>query len=152
MHALSQVIGKSLDDAAAKKARWTDLVLAKEKKEQAFASTTSSSGLPNGTSGTETKDFSSSAAAAPQQEHQRPSTAGAALDSASSSTSVADDPTTTTTADLDRQPSAIARKPLTPQAFSPPPVNSAGPPRSRTPPMSARSGGRSRDAVRSMIF
>ncbi|KAI6830149.1 DUF1709-domain-containing protein [Hortaea werneckii] len=144
MHALSQVIGKSLDDAAAKKARWTDLVLAKEKKEQAFASTTSS-GLPTGT---ETKDFSSSSSAAQQQEHQRPSTAGAALDSASSSTSVADDPAT----DLDRQPSAIARKPLTAQAFSPPPVNSAGPPRSRTPPMSARSGGRSRDAVRSMIF
>ncbi|KAI7704670.1 DUF1709-domain-containing protein [Hortaea werneckii] len=138
MQALSQVIGKSLDDGN-KKARWTDLVLAKEKKEEAFATT--SSGLPGGT---ETKDFSSSA----QEQHQRPSTAGATLDSTT------DDPTTTTSTDLDRQPSAIARKPLTPQAFSPPnppPVNSAIP-RSRTPPMSARSGGRSRDAVRSMIF
>lgn len=148
MEALSQVIGKSLDDGA-KKARWTDLVLAKERKEAAFASTTSS-GLTSAT-GTDTKDFSSSSA---QEQHQRPSTAGATLDS------TVDVPTTTTTTstDLDRQPSsaAIARKPLTPQAFSPPnppPVNSAGPPpRSRTPPMSARSGGRSRDAVRSMIF
>ncbi|KAI7180904.1 DUF1709-domain-containing protein, partial [Hortaea werneckii] len=142
MEVLSQVIGKSLDDGA-KKARWTDLVLAKERSEPGLAA--SESGLPTGT---ETKDFSSSA----QDPHlpPRPATAGAALDSST------DDPAAPTS-DLNRQPSsAIARKPLTPAAFSPPnpPVNSAGPPppRSRTPPMSARSGGRSRDAVKSMIF
>ncbi|KAI7666700.1 DUF1709-domain-containing protein, partial [Hortaea werneckii] len=148
MGVLSQVIGKQLDDGN-KKARWTDLVIAKERLEGGLASSSSHpSGLPTGT---ETKDFSSSAQIPHHQ--QRPSTAGAALEDSSFPT----DFPATAASDLDRQPaSALARKPLTPAAFSPPnpPVNSAAPPppRSRTPPMSARSGGRSREAVKSMIF
>ncbi|KAI7119097.1 DUF1709-domain-containing protein [Hortaea werneckii] len=150
MEVLSQVIGKSLDDGN-KKARWTDVVLAKERKEAAFASTTTASGGAMA-GGTESKDFeapstiASSTSSSAQAQQQRPSTAHASLDSHNTDEAVP------TNADLDRRPSAIARKPLTAAAFSPPPVNSAGPPRSRTPPMSARSGGRSRDAVKSMIF
>ncbi|KAI7219793.1 DUF1709-domain-containing protein, partial [Hortaea werneckii] len=149
MGVLSQVIGKALDDGN-KKARWTDLVMAKERLEGGLAnasSSTATEGLQGLERGTETKDFSSSAH--PQDlQAQRPATAGAALDSTH------DFAAPSTSSDLDRHPSTIARKPLTPAAFAPPPVNSAGPPpsRSRTPPMSARSGGRSRDAVKSMIF
>ncbi|KAI7353089.1 hypothetical protein KC336_g22396, partial [Hortaea werneckii] len=150
MEVLSQVIGKSLDDGANKKARWTDLVLAKERKEADFASSTttaSAGGMAGGT--TESKDFEAPTSSSSAQGHQqRPSTAHASLDSPNTDEAVP----SSSSSDLDRRPSAIARKPLTAAAFSPPPVNSAGPPRSRTPPMSARSGGRSRDAVKSMIF
>merc|ERR1712070_84790 len=81
MEVLSQVIGKSLDDGGAKKARWTDLVLAKERKEAAFASTTTASAGGMAGGATESKDFEAPTSSSSAQGQQRPSTAHASLDS-----------------------------------------------------------------------
>ncbi|KAF2767211.1 DUF1709-domain-containing protein [Teratosphaeria nubilosa] len=124
MGALSQVIGKPATEKKA--ATWTDLVLAREKAE-GLQSRPSSRSKEHIAGGTDVKDFTRPPASlAPSSSVSRK-----AVPSRDTSKSAPTSP-------LKGPPTS--RPPLPPVA------------RPRTPPMAPRSGHRSRDAVKSMIF
>ena len=123
MRALSQVIGKPAAAVKeAKELRWTDLVLARERA----AAGSSSLVKPSPTvGGTEVKDFTRPPPSR-QLSERRPVPKSA--------------------------PTSPMKNPAPPPMQRPPPPPTGTPARPRTPPMSQRSGHRSRDAVKSMIF
>jgi hypothetical protein len=125
MMALSQVIGKpSLEKKAA---TWTDLVLAREKAKGRGPATLDGSSSPikdiQSPAGTEIRDFTK-----PPPSARRP------IPSKDASKST---------------PTSPAKPP---PSQRPPPLPPMSPARAKTPPLAPRSGHRSRDAVKSMIF
>lgn len=134
MVALTQVVGKA--DQSQKASRWTDLVLARERAEGGAGRPASSSdGLTSSSSpaksgGTDVRDFTKPPAQPARQSSYRKPVVAPRLPSKSAPTSPA-------------KQSPV--KQGAPRA--PPPAT-----RPRTPPMKARAGHRSRDAVKSMIF
>ncbi|KAK4561615.1 Bud site selection protein bud4 [Recurvomyces mirabilis] len=144
MEKLRGVVGKPATEGASKKARWTDLVLARERAAAgggaggaANASETTGSSSPSkssmmtgaGTGITETQDFAPSPSK-PAAMKRNPSDRKS-VPVAAASRSV---------------PSSPVKGP--PTQRPPPPPQS----RAATPPMAPRTKGRARDAVRSMIF
>lgn len=123
IQALSQVMGKP--EAGAKAARWTDLVLTRERVEGRPVDVVSSS--PMKQSGVEVHDFTKPSPTKPRQSERKP-IAPPRDASKSAPTSPAKGPSRT----APTQPSAVTRP--------------------NTPPMSPRKGHRARDAVKSMIF
>lgn len=130
MGALSQVVGKP-DVGTSKKAAWTDLVLARERAEGGSADTSSIPVKSGGT--TEVRDFikpAESKTARPAAERQGSFNRKPVAKSA---------------------PNSPAKGMRTAPPGSHAPVAMAGV-RPKTPPMKPRTGHRSRDAVKSMIF
>ena len=137
---LSQVIGKA-DPASDKKTTWTDLVLARERAQAPPGSSDSSSSpvkafgsspmkgssSPVKGNGVEVRDFTKPPPAPPRQNSYRKPVGPPASKSAPNSP-------------MKPQPARNAPPSATPGA------------RPKTPPMKARTGHRSRDAVKSMIF
>lgn len=130
MVVLSQVIGKA-DPGADKRAMWTDLVLARERAQGPPSKPGSSDGSssPVKTDGVDVKDFTKPAAAPPRMNSYRKPVGAPASKSAPNSP-------------MKSQPQRSA--PMLPTA--------APATRPKTPPMKPRTGHRSRDAVKSMIF
>lgn len=142
MEVLSQVVGKT--DVAGKKMGWTDLILAKERAgvvgepivdgssspvKSMAASPTKASASPTKTAGTDVVDFSAPSQARPPPERMN-SYARKPVGGAVGSRSVPSSP-------------VKGRIPVPPKAEAA---------RPKTPPMKPRTGHRSRDAVKSMIF
>ena len=125
MEVLAQVIGKP--DAGARKQRWTDLVLARERVDSQYPAAASGHQAiaepPSAT--TEVRDFTKPPAPPAKEAVDRRPIAKSAPNSPMKST-------------------AAARSHL---PLAPPPARRPG-----TPPLQPRSGHRSRDAVKSMIF
>ena len=123
MGVLSQVIGKP--DAGQKEARWTDLVLTRERAERQPAPSSDGTGSSSPMKqGMDVHDFTKPSRPQPARQLS------------------------------DRK--AVAKSAPTSPVKGPPERRAPGPPpaavRPTTPPMKARSGHRSRDAVKSMIF
>ena len=132
MEMLSQVMGKA--DVEKKAATWTDLVLAREKAEGASSPSVGSSS-PVKAGGTEVKDFTKPPPPPARRQSDR-----RALPAREPSRST---PTSPLKGPPRQQPPPPSRTSV---------VEAAPPIRARTPPMNVRSGHRSRDAVKSMIF
>lgn len=130
MVVLSQVIGQP-DLGADKKAAWTDLVLSRERAQASPSKPGSSDGSssPVKAGGVDVRDFTKPPPAPPRQNSYRKPVGKGASKSAPNSP-------------MKSQPARNARMPPT----------AAPSTRPKTPPMKPRTGHRSRDAVKSMIF
>ena len=153
MRALSQVIGKA--DTSGKTATWTDLVLARERADGTETPALPSSPIkpspmkssPIKQNLPEIKDFGGVQQQQQQQQQSRPYAPQQRSQMPQLSSPRKPVPKSAPTS-----PAKSAFAPPPRSAAPPLPTAAAAATRPRTPPMSARKGHRSRDAVKSMIF